>query len=119
MLVTQSAVVGIPASLAVIVTIRETGVANRTLCFENLTSNEISISLEESADNTNWTQLEPSFVLGVAGSATGVVVKDTASTNIIRVRASGGGDDRDVSLSYLRVVEEAAGVGRIWTRPSL
>ena len=120
MICTQTEVIDIPASLATILTIRESGIAMRTLSLENLSASELAISLEESADGgANWSLLEPAFTLGVKGSATGVLVKYTDSTNILRVRASGGGDDRDLALTYMRAVEDTSGTGRTWTRPSL
>ena len=113
--VTQGQVFDVPASLSTIVTIRENSSGyQRSLAFQNLTTDSLSIQIEVSNDGgSNWSLVGTAFTLG---SLTLVAKEIAASyTNILRVRASGGGDDRDLVITYFRIFAD----GNTWTDPTL
>ena len=111
MLVTQSDVFDVPISLSTILTIRENNTYERSLYFKNLTASDISIQIETSADGgSTWSLVDSAFTL----SANTIEVKQIEVTNILRLRASGGGDDRDIYLAYARIFNDA---NREWVRP--
>lgn len=111
MLVTQSNVIDVPISLATIVQIQENNAYQRSLYFKNLTTSSIAIQIETSADSgETWSLVEPSFSLA-AGT---IAVKEVSSLNILRIRASGGGDDRDLYVAYARMFDDS---DNIWQKP--
>lgn len=111
MLVTQSDVFDIPISLATVLTIRENNTYQRSLYFSNLTAADISMQIETSADGgTTWSLVEPAFTL----SANTIEVREIEAANILRLRASGGGDDRDIYLAYSRIFKDS---NREWVSP--
>lgn len=99
----------IPAAEAVILVITESSAMDRVFYFENLTASAITLTLQESADGgatyTDVTFADASanpFVLGAVGSGTERIFKHYSSLNIFRIQGSGGGDDRDILLTYGR-----------------
>lgn len=117
MLCTQSALFDIPVGLSTVLQIRETNSYQRMLSFQNHTSSELSIQIEESSDGgATWSVVGTAFVVGALGSASEIVVKSISSTNILRVRCSGGGDDRDLTISYARLYADAT---NMWSSPQV
>jgi hypothetical protein len=114
MMVTQSQLFDVPTALSTIVTIREGNTYARSLYFKNQSSGTLAIQIEHSSDGgATWALVGTAFSL-----ATGViVVKEVAATyaNILRIRSSGGGDDRDLFIAYARMFDD----GATWTDPTL
>jgi hypothetical protein len=115
MMISQQDVFDVPAAQATILTVREVSSYQRTFAFRNLTTaSTLSIIIEYSDDGgASWDTAVLTFTV-TPGST---VVKNVASTitGILRVRASGGGEDRDVLVGYSRVYETSA----LWTDPTL
>ena len=115
MLATLTDVLDVPVSLDTILQIRETNSYQRTLFFQNLTASALAAQIEESGDGGGtWTLIDTSFAIGIAGSGSDVVIKNISSTNILRVRASGGGNDRDMYVGFSRMYLDA---NHIWSSP--
>lgn len=113
MLVTQSNVIDVPIALSTIVQIQENNAYQRSLYFKNLTTSTIAIQIETSADSgETWSLIEAAFSLA-AGT---IAVKEIDSLNILRIRASGGGDDRDLYVAYARMFDDS---DNIWQKPLL
>lgn len=113
MLVTQHDIFDVSSGLTTILTIREANSYARALYFRNLSSSALSLQIEHSADGgTTWAIVGTAFTLA-AGL---LIVKDVASTygQILRVRASGGGDDRDAEICYTRIFDDT---GHDWVMP--
>lgn len=117
MLTTQSDIFAVPAALGIILQIREVSSGiQRTLLLQNLSSSDLTVQIEESADGgSTWSIIDSAFTVGAAGGAD-IAIKSIDSANILRVRASGGGDDRDLYITYTRMHE---GCPAIWTNASL
>jgi len=114
MLITQTDIFDVPASLSTVVNIRENNSLERSLFFDNKSSATLSIQIETSADGgTTWSLVGTAFSL-TAGSQT---VKEIAASypNQLRIRASGGGDDRDLYIGYARLFSNTSS----WTNPTL
>ena len=119
MLASQSDVFDIASGTVTVLTVRESNTLQRTFYFKNLTASELSVSIESSLDGGGtWSVIDTAFTVGAQGSATECVVKDVTSDGILRVRASGGGDDRDVYIAYTRILD-AGTVGAVWCKPVL
>jgi hypothetical protein len=105
----------VPVSLATILTIRENSAGyQRSLFFENISSDTLSIQIQESTDGgATWVLIGTAFSLAAAAK----IVKEisSANSNILRIQASGGGDDRDLSIGYSRLFANTA----TWTDPTL
>ena len=113
MLCTQSDTFDVPVALATILQIREINSYQRTLFFQNISTSTLAIQIEESADGgTTWELIDTAFNLGTVGSGSDIAIKNIDSGNILRVRASGGGNDRDVSISFARMYLSE---NNIWT----
>lgn len=111
MLVTQSNVIDVPTALSTIVQIQENNAYQRSLFFKNLSSSSIAIQIETSADSgETWSLVESAFSL--AGGA--IIAKEITALNILRIRASGGGDDRDLYVAYARMFDDS---DNIWQKP--
>ncbi len=114
MITSQTGFFDVPAALATIVNIREVNSWQRSLFFENKSSSTLSIQMEHSADGgTTWSIIGTAFTL-VAGAK---IEKEISTTypNQLRIRASGGGEDRDLVITYARMF----GDGDTWTNPTL
>ena len=114
MMCTQSQLFDVPASLTTIVTLREGNTYARSLYFKNQSSDTLAIQIEHSSDGgATWAIVGTAFSLAAAA----IAVKEVAATysNILRVRASGGGDDRDLFIAYARMFDD----GNTWTDPTL
>ena len=115
MLVSQSDIFDVPAAQATVLTIREVASRQRTLFFENLTTADtLTILVEYSTDGgSTWMMAVTSFDLDPGE----IEVKNVlaAYTGILRVRASGGGEDRDLSIGYSRTFGHTV----TWTNPIL
>ena len=111
MLVTQTSVISVPSSIGTILQLRETNSYQRTLYFQNLSQLTLSAQIEESVDGgSTWSLVGVAFSIEVGG----VVVKNVTSTNILRVRASGGGDANDLYVGYTRMYDDG---NNVWTTP--
>ena len=114
MLITQSDIMDVPASLSTIVTLRENNSWGRSLYFENKYSASLSIQIETSGDGgATWALIGTAFALAAAAK----IVKEVTAAypNILRVRASGGGEDRDLYIGYARMFATT----NTWTDPTL
>jgi len=114
MLVTQTDILDVPATLSTILTLRENNSWARSLFFENRYSASISIEISHSSDGgATWTVWDVAFSL-TAGSK---IAKEIGAAygNILRIRASGGGDDRDLYIGYARMFAST----NTWTDPTL
>lgn len=108
MLVTQTTVMDVPVSLSTIVTIRETNSYQRSFYLWNLYNATLSVQLEYSNDGgATWSLVDTAFSI-TAGSKE---VKEVASTygQLLRIRASGGGDDKDLYVGYSRMFDSCDG----------
>jgi len=114
MIATQTGLFDVAAALATVVNIRETNSWQRSLFFENKSSGTLAIQIETSADGgTTWSLVGTAFSLTTGSRVTKEV--STSYLNQLRIRASGGGDDRDLSITYARMF----GDGDTWTNPTL
>jgi len=96
-------VIDVPLALTTVLQVRETSSLQRSFMFQNLTASVISVRIEYSADGgATWTLIDTAFDVGIEGGGTDVIVKNIIQNNILRVRASGGGDDRDMSIGLAR-----------------
>ena len=115
MIITQDDVLDVPVALATILTMREGSSYQRSLYFHNLSSGTISIQIQSSNDGgTVWSLVGTAFSL-----TTGLlIVKEVAAavTGILRIQASGGGDDRDLHIAYSRIFDDT---GHVWVAPVL
>lgn len=117
MLATQAEVLDVPVGLTTVLQIRESSPFPRVLFFRNLTDATIAATVEKSTDGgTTWSTVVASFNVGAIGSGTEVVAQTITATDILRVRASGGGDDRDLMVGFCRMILDS---GDIWTAPVL
>ena len=123
MKITCSDIFDAPVVEDTILTIREAGIFPRTFTLRNLTAAvAMAFRIQESADGgTTWTNVTLSdgtvqITFGAAGSGTDVLVERITSANILRVRASGGGADRDLEIALLRVYDDDTG---LWGSPLL
>jgi len=115
MLCTQSDVLDVPVSLSTILTMRESSTYQRSLFMRNLGTTTLGIQIESSLDGgTTWAIVGTAFSLA-SGE---LIVKEIAATvtGILRVRASGGGDDRDLEVAYARIFNDT---GHTWVAPVL
>jgi hypothetical protein len=115
MLATQSDVLDVPVSLSTILAIREGNSYQRSLFLRNLSSSTLGVQIETSNDGgTTWAVVGTAFSLA-AGE---LIVKEVAAsvTGILRIRASGGGDDRDLEVAYARIFNDT---GHTWVAPVL
>lgn len=114
MLVTQTTVVNIPVSLSTVLTIRENNSWQRSLYFKNLSASTLAIQLETSADGgTTWSIIGTAFSLAAGESIAKEI--SAAYPYILRIRASGGGSDRDLYIGYARMFADGAN----WTNPTV
>ena len=112
----QEDIIDVPSAVATVLTDRTGSSYQRTLVLRNLTSVELTYQLQYSADGTTWTNLGTAVTLGVAGGGSDVEIENITNTNILRVRAQGGGEDRDMQVSLMRVLDDS---DKVWTRPVL
>ena len=110
MLATNNDVFSVPAKAKTILTVREKDATMRTFCFTNVKAAALMVSIEESADGVKWSVVEPPFTVGAAGSETANVVKIAESPNLLRIRASGGKNDQELELGYVRLKDTQGGV---------
>jgi hypothetical protein len=107
MIIVSTAHYSVPAGISTIFTIQETGTYGRVLYFKNKTAQTLSIQLQEFTED-GWIDLIDAFNLGAIGSGTEVNVKKVDALTPLRVRASGGGDDDDLEVSYVRLYRQEA-----------
>ena len=113
MLATQSTTFDVNTGLTTILTIRETNSYQRTLYFRNLTTDALAVQVECSMDGgTTWSVVGTSFTL--ASLVSQVFGVPAINSGILRVRASGGGNDRDLEIAYARLFDD---LGHIWQTP--
>ena len=123
MIAVAADIVDIPAAEGTILQNREASSYPRILTLRNLTTlDTISFKIQESADGgTTWSDLTLSdgtkqITLDAAGSGDDVCVERFSSANPLRIRASGGGNDRDLEVSLERVYDDAS---HVWGSPVL
>jgi len=106
MIITSSDVLDVPVALATVLTIREANSYARSVFLHNLTSgSDLAMELQYSNDGgTSWSIIDTAFTLA-AGE---LITKEIESTygQILRLRASGGGDDRDLHITYARIFDD-------------
>jgi hypothetical protein len=107
-------ILDVPAAQATILQDRETNSLQRTFVFRNLTPNTLTLIIQESLDGAAWTTVGVSFTVGPAGAGADIVVKNTTSGNLLRVRGQAGGADRDLEVTLLRLY---ADTNHIWASP--
>lgn len=116
MIAVQSRVFDVASGLSTVLSIRERNSYSVVLFFRNRGDLELSLQIEESADGgSTWSLVDTAFTLAAAGEDGDVAVKLVASDDILRVRGSGGGGDRDLEIAFVRDVNESA----TWTAPVL
>lgn len=116
MLVTQTVELDVPSSEDTVLQIRETSSYQRTFYLENLSTSEtISIIIQKSSDGSTWTDVFTSFDLGPVGSGTEIATKNVTDSDQLRIRASGGANDKELKLSYCRYYNDTA--PHIWFTP--
>jgi len=105
MVISSTDVFDVPVALDTILNVRENSSWQRSLFIKNLSSSDLAIQLETSTDGgSSWSLIGTAFTLA-AGEIT---VKEipAENPNIFRVRASGGGDDRDLHITYARIFDD-------------
>ena len=114
MLSTQTRVFDVAVALSTILSVQENNSYQRSFFFHNLSTGSLSVQIEYSADGgTTWTLVEPAFSI----AAGAITAKEVTNLNILRVRASGGGDDRDLYIGYSRMFLDTGSV--TWVKPLL
>jgi len=111
MLIAQSDVFVVSAGAAEVLTIRDVATAvgvdesgRRTLSFTNLSSSELTITIYE-YDVDSW-DLLTTITLAAFGAAGYVKIYNVTSTNMIQVKASGGGGSvPELQIDYMRNYE--------------
>jgi len=117
MICTRSEILDVPVAVATVLQDRESSSYQRTLILRNLTALVLTMTLQESSDGgATWTDIDTPFTIGVAGGGADVVVVNIDSTNILRLRGQGGGDDRDLEAGMVSIHSDASG---IWTAPTV
>lgn len=117
MLVTQGDIFSVASGLTTILQIREVNTYQRAFYFRNLGASDLSVQIEESADGGGtWSIVGTAFTVSATGGSSDVVVRSVDSSNILRVRASGGAADRDLRIDYARFIKDS---GHIWVAPLL
>ena len=118
MLCSQSDTFDVPVALSTILQLRETNSFQRTLVLQNLTASDIAAQIERSADGgSTWALIGTAFTVGAVGGGSDVQIQNISATyasNIIRIRCSGGGNDRDLNISFMRMYLDAT---HIWSSP--
>jgi len=117
MINTQTDVFDVPVAVGTILTVRETNAYDRTFVFRNLTAAQtLNIEVQNSDDGgTTWDTAVAAFNL-LPGIMIVKTVVGATYANILRVRASGGGADRDLYLALQRPYLDAA---KVWSSPVL
>ena len=116
MLITQTRVFDVPTAIGTIVTLREINSYNRMMYFENLGANTLAVQVQQSTDGGNtWALIDTAFNIGPKGGGADIITKQITSGNILRVQASGGGDDRDLYFGFTRMM--ADGDSPTWVPP--
>ena len=120
MIVEVSDIFDCPVAEGTVMQVRASGVFPRTFILRNLTASTPSYKIQEDLAGT-WTDLTLSdgtkqITLGAADSGTDVRVERITSANLLRVRMSGGTNDRDIELSLTRVYDDS---NSIWGSPLL
>ena len=116
MLVTRTEIVDVPNAVNTVLQIRETSSYQRTLYFENRDdSATISVVIQKSTDGSTWTNVGVSFDLSPAGGGTEIATKNVTDTNQLRIRASGGADDQELSVGCVTYYSDTAPI--VWVSP--
>lgn len=117
MLVTMIDLFDVPAALGTLLTFREANSYAKFFGFRNWTASAIAVRIEETPDGgTTWNLVGTQFDVGAVGSGTDIITKHITSTNMLRIRGSGGGNDRDLEIGVSRVYKDTA---RSWPSPIL
>lgn len=103
MLVTSQDVHDITAVEMTVITLEEMNPYPKIFIFENLTAVTLAAKIQESSDGGNtYEDIGSAFNIGPAGRGSEVETRYITSSNLLRVRAAGGGNDRDLLLSIGR-----------------
>ena len=106
----------VPVAAGTVFTIRETSSYQRTLVLANKDLlATLTLQLQYSTDNQTWTNLGSSFDLGPAGGGSDVANANVTNANLIRLRGSGGNDDQELEVGYLRYYSDATE----WVSPAV
>ncbi len=116
MIITGVDVVDVPVAEATVFTSREGVAFPRVFTLQNLTGSAITFSIEASPAGAVWSPQTLSngttvMTLGIVGSGSDITVERIVILNICRIRASGGGDDRDLMIGLQRVYYDTT---KIW-----
>lgn len=116
MIITQSAVIAVPAAEATVLEDRDGTALQRTFVFRNLTASILSLTIEYSDDGgTTWVEEVAAFNV----IATAVVIQDVTRAQPLRVRGSGGADANDMHVSLVKAYDQDLAVAPVWIRPMI
>lgn len=116
MIAVQTGIFAVPLGEGTVLTIREENTYIRLFTFQNLNVGVLSFKIQYSADGgTTWNTVGSSFNVNPAPNNLEVVAIPATTTNILRIRGSGGAAGNDVEISFARV--EA--VGTTWISPNI
>ena len=110
MLDVRSDIFDVPLAVGTILTDREANSYQRTFLFHNKGVDTLTLDIEDSVDGVTWATVDVSFTLAAGVAA----IKNVASANILRVRGSGGGDDRDLVITLVNFNLDG---NQIWMSP--
>ena len=92
---------------------------SRVLILHNKGAYTLTCQYQYSTDGgTTWTSLAAAFSLGASGSGNEVDALEITQSGRIRLLASGGGGDRDLSVLVVRVSTSVSTAGTNLPRPS-
>ena len=113
MLTSQQDTFDVPTGLTTLLTIRAAGIGyERSFYLQNLTADDLACQISYSNDGGNsWTTIATAFTITAMTQT--VFTVDADITGILRVQASGGGNDRDLVIGYTRLLNSTA----IWIDP--
>jgi len=98
-------VVDVPVAVTTVIDLQETNTKERTFVFHNLQAvggDTLSVLIQHSSDGgATWTTAVASFDIDPGE----VIVKQVSTSYLsrLRIRASGGGDSRDLEIGILKV----------------
>ena len=119
MITSQVDILAVPVLIGTILTNREVSNFDRVLVLRNLSATETPIiTIQQSADGVTWANVLVPFTLALAEDLAfgDVHVEKITSGNMLRVRGSAGGNDRDLYVALIRVSVDTS---HIWRSPVL
>ena len=94
---------------------RENSSYQRTFYFRNWSTSTISLQFQNYVAGA-WANLGVSFDVDLAGGGNDIVAKNITDSESLRVLGSGGSDDNELDVSFVRFYNDAT---FIWTSPVL